>query len=76
MIILTVLAVFLFGGLLVEAIKLSIKVAWGIAKVIAGILCIVALPLLIIVIVSAGGLLLFLPILLVAGACGILKSST
>ena len=76
MIVLTVLAVFLFGSLLFEAIKLSIRVAWGIAKFIAGLLCVVALPLLIIVIVTAGGLFLLLPILLVAGACGILKSST
>ena len=73
MIILTVLAIVLFGGLLFQAIKLSLKVAWGIIKVIAYALCIIAVPVLIVV-ASVGGILLLLPIILVAIACGLLGS--
>lgn len=75
MIILTVLALCLFGGLLVEFIKLSLKVAWGIAKAIGYVLVGIALPVLIVVLVAAGGLLILLPVALVAAACGILRGS-
>ena len=75
MIILTVVAVCLFIGLLFEVIKLSVRVAWGLAKLAAFALCVIASPLLILFVISAGGLLLLLPVLMVVGACVILAKS-
>ena len=66
------IVLFVFGWLLFEFIKLSLKVAWGIAKVIAWMLSIVALPLFVILAVSAGGFILLLPVGLLAAAFGIL----
>lgn len=60
------------GWLLFEVIKLSVKVAWGIAKVIAWMLSIVALPLFVILAISAGGFILLLPVGLLAAAFGLL----
>lgn len=66
-------AIFLVSGvLLFEVIKLSIKVAWGITKVIAWVLSIIALPLLIILAVSTGGLVLLLPVGLLVAAFSLL----
>ncbi|MBR2877372.1 MAG: hypothetical protein IKC01_09545 [Clostridia bacterium] len=50
------------------AVKLALKVTWGLAKIIAVILFVVALPLLVVLIMSAGGLLLLLPLVLIVGA--------
>lgn len=62
------------GWLLWGIIKLSFKVAWGAAKVIAWILSIIALPLLAVLAISAGGLVLFLPVGLLVVAIGLLKA--
>lgn len=75
MIILTISAIAVFIWLLFQAIKLSLKVAWGLVKIVAYALCIIAFPLLIVIVVSAGGFLLPLPIILVAIACGLLGTS-
>ena len=74
MIILTVSAIVAFVWLLFQAIKLFFKVAWGLAKVVGTVLCIVAFPLLVVFLLSAGGILIFLPVLLVAAACGVFSS--
>ena len=63
----------LFCWLFVKMIGLAFKVAWGAAKLIAVILSIVALPALIVGLVFAGGVLLLVPVLLIAGAVWILK---
>lgn len=62
------------GWLLWGIIKLSFKVAWGAAKVVAWILSIIALPLLVILAISAGGLILFLPVGLLVVAIGLLRA--
>lgn len=75
MILLTICAITAFCWLLFEAIKLSFKVAWGLEKIVGAVLCVAAFPLLIVFVISVGGFLLILPIVLVAAACGILKSA-
>ena len=62
------------GWLLWGIIKLSFKVAWGAAKVVAWLLSIIALPLLVILSISAGGLILFLPVGLLVMAIGLLRA--
>lgn len=74
MILLTICAITAFCWLLFETIKLSFKVAWGLAKIVAWILSIVALPLFAILAISAGGLILFLPVGLLVIAIGLLRA--
>lgn len=68
-----ILTVIVSCWLLFNILKLSVKVAWGIAKVTAYALCILALPALIVCAITAGGLILLLPVALLAGAWGIMK---
>lgn len=63
----------LFGWLFFKVIGLMFKVAWGVTKLVAVILAVLALPALIIGLLFAGGVVLILPILLIAGAVGLLK---
>lgn len=70
-----ILAIVLFGGLLAKVLALSFKVAWGILKVLALVLCIAALPLLVIFALTAGGILLLIPIFLVSAAWGCLRAA-
>ena len=69
-ILLTVLFVWLF----VKALKLTFRVAWGTAKVIASVLFALALPLLGVCLLFAGGLFLLVPVTMVAIAFGVLKA--
>lgn len=69
-----ILATVIFIWLMVKTIGFMFKLTWGIAKVIAGILMILALPALILGLVFAGGFLLLIPIILIAIAAGILKA--
>lgn len=50
------------------AIKLAFKITWGVAKIIAVILFVIALPLLVVLLFVAGGAILFLPLGLVVAA--------
>ena len=50
------------------AIKLAFKLTWGVAKIIAVILFTVALPLLVVLLFVAGGVILLLPLGLVIAA--------
>ena len=70
-----ILALVLFGGLFIKVLGLFFKVAWGLMKVIALVLCILALPLIIIFAIGAGGFLLLIPIFLVSAAWGCLRSA-
>ena len=63
----------LFGWLFFKVIGLMFKVAWGVTKLVAVILAVLALPALIIGLLFAGGVVLILPVLLIAGAVGLLK---
>ncbi len=68
-----ILVVVLFVWLFISAIRLAFKVAWSLAKIIAVILFVLALPALILGLLFAGGLILLVPIAMIAIACGILK---
>ena len=66
------LAIFLW--LFVKAIGFAFRLTWGIAKIAASILIALALPVLIISLVFAGGVLLLIPLVMIAIAAGILKA--
>ena len=67
------LTVAIFIWLLVKTIGLALKLTWGVAKIIASILIGLALPVLIICLIFAGGIILLLPIGMIAVAAAILK---
>ncbi len=63
----------LFVWLMCKVIGLVMKLAWGTAKVIASILMGIAVPLLLVCLVFAGGMALLLPLALIGVAFGIVK---
>lgn len=63
----------LFVWLLFKALKLTFKITWGITKIIAVILFVVALPTLIGCLLFAGGAVLLLPLALIGVAFGLVK---
>lgn len=69
-----VLVVILCIWLTVKIIGLGWKIAWGTTKVAASLLLTVALPLLAGCLLFAGGLLILLPLALIALAWGLLKA--
>ena len=70
------LAIILFVWLLVKAAGLVFKVTWGLAKVLASLLMALAVPMLILCVVFAGGLLILVPLALVGIAVAIVKACT
>lgn len=68
------LTVIVFVWLLVKAVGLAFKLTWGVAKVIASILMVVALPVLAVCLIFVGGIALIVPIAIIAIAFGILKA--
>ena len=64
----------LFVWLFFKAVGLAFKAAWGTAKIIASILFAIAVPMLVIGLVFAGGIVLLLPVALIAVAFGLLKA--
>lgn len=72
----TMFVLFLFGWLFFHSIGLALHLTWCAAKVIATLLFAVALPVLPVLLVClfvAGGLLLLVPLGLIGAAFGILK---
>lgn len=72
----TMFVLFLFGWLFFHSIGLALHLTWCAAKVIAALLFAVALPVLPVLLVClfvAGGLLLLVPLWLIGAAFGILK---
>lgn len=63
-----------FVWLFFKVLGLAFRAAWGITKLIASLLLAVAVPLLIGCLIFAGGLLLLIPIGLIAIAFGLLKA--
>lgn len=63
----------LFVWLLLKVLGLVFRVAWGTARILASVLCAVAVPLLVLCLVFAGGMLLLVPVALISIAFGILK---
>ena len=71
---LDILLIVLFCWLFYQAIRLTFRVAWGAAKVIAVILFILARPSLLGCVLVAGGLLLLAPVALVGLGVLILRA--
>lgn len=69
----TLFVIFVFAWLFVKSVGLAFHVTWGLAKIAATLLFVIALPLLV-VFAILGSLLLLLPLALVAAAFGILKN--
>ena len=71
---LEILTVILFCWLFFKVLGLAFKVAWGGAKIIASLLLGVPVPMLVLGLIFAGGLLLLIPIALIAFAFALLKA--
>ena len=69
-----ILVLILFGWLFIKAVGLAFRVTWGLAKIIAVVLFVLALPTLIGCFLVVGGVALLIPVVLVAIAWGILKA--
>lgn len=70
-----ILVVIAFIGLTIKFFGLAFRITWGAAKIVASLLLALALPVLMICMIFAGGLALLLPIALVAVAIGMLRSA-
>jgi len=70
------LVVILFCWFSVKAIGIALTLTWGAAKVLAAILLAIAVPVLVICLLFAGGVILLLPLALIGGAVGVLKACT
>ena len=68
------LTIIVFVWLLIKAIGLAFKLTWGMAKIIASILVVLALPLLIVCLLFVGGAILIVPVAMIGIAAGIMKS--
>ena len=68
------LTLVIFIWLLVKTIGLTFRLTWGMAKIIATILMVIALPVLIICLVFVGGLALMIPVAVIGMAFGLLKA--
>ena len=68
------LILILFGWLFIGSLRLAFRVTWGLAKIAAVRLLVLALPMLIAFLLMAGGFLLLLPVLLIGAAFGILRA--
>ena len=66
--------IIVFAWLLIKAIGLAFKLTWGMAKIIASILMVLALPLLIVCLLFVGGAILIVPVAMIGIAAGIMKS--
>ena len=68
------LTIVVFAWLLIKAIGLAFKLTWGMAKIAASILMVLALPLLIVCLLFVGGAILIVPVAMIGIAAGIMKS--
>ena len=69
---LIVIAIFIW--LFIKSIGLMLRLTWGMAKILAGILMVLAMPMLILCILFAGGILLLIPVAVIGLAVGILHA--
>lgn len=72
---LNLLVIALFCWLFFKALGLAFKMAWGAAKIAASILFAIAVPLLVVCLFFASGVLLLLPLVLVGLAFWLLKKA-
>ena len=71
---LELLTIIVFTWLLIKTIGLTLKLTWGVAKIVSGILMVLALPLLIVGLLFVGGIVLIVPIAMICIAAGIAKA--
>lgn len=71
---LEILFTVIFLCLLVKTIGFAFKLTWGVAKIVACVLMVLALPSLVLCLLFASGIALLAPIALIALAAGILKA--
>lgn len=67
----TIVFIWLMG----KTIGLAFRLTWGVAKVAASILMAIALPVLVVCFLFAGGIVLLLPLALIGAALGLAKGS-
>jgi len=70
------LTVIVFIWLLIKTIGLAFKLTWGIAKIIASVLMLFAVPLLVVCVLFVGGVVLIVPVVMIGIAAGIVKACT
>lgn len=68
------LTIFVFIWLMGKAIGLAFKLTWGMAKILAGILMLLAFPALFVCLLFLGGIALLIPIGLIGIAVWILSA--
>ena len=68
------LTIIVFAWLLIKTIGLAFKLTWGMAKIVASILMVLALPLLIVCLLFVSGAILIVPVAMIGIAAGIMKS--
>ena len=71
---LDILILVVFCWLSFKLLGLFLRMTWGIAKIIATLLFIIALPMLVLMLFFAGGMLLMIPLGLLALALGVVKA--
>ena len=64
----------LFVWILLGTVRLAFRVTWGLAKITAAVLSVLALPLLVGCLLFAGGIFILLPVALIASAWGVLRA--
>ena len=72
---LNLLIIALFCWLFFKALGLAFKMAWGAAKIAASVLFAVAVPLLVVCLIFAGGLFLLVPVALMGLAFWLMKKA-
>ena len=68
------LAVVIFIWLVVKAAGLVLRLTWGLAKLLAGAVIVLALPVLVFSLLFAGGVALLVPLAMVGCTAGLLKA--
>ena len=71
---LELLTIVIFCWLSFKLLGLFLRMAWGMAKIVATLLFIIALPLLVVCLIFTGGMALLFPLALLALALGIVKA--
>ena len=71
---LELMTLILFCWLFFKALGLAFRMAWGAAKIIAALLFTLAVPLMVLTLIFAGGVFLLLPLALAGIAFGLLKA--
>ena len=73
---LDILFTVIFIAMFFWTLKLMFKITWGVAKILATVLLVLAIPALVLCLIFAGGFALLIPIGIVAGVVGIIKLFT